>query len=259
MESFTIELHSSASGDVFPLNSSASFSNLLPEQINLDGQWEVALTEISYPSKIFNVTRGQFEIVVESREVKQSQIFNISSGFYHSIDSLIEAILKKIFDLPPYKKYIDKVSSLFTCTVDPLTNQLQINGHDGFDLVLLSEDLQHIFGYFPSEFGININQNSSTPLSFDIQRFHSILIYTDFINSSIVGDTKAPILKTFAIENSSNSGIRSKTFKQLDFRSILKHSIHSITVELRSPTGELIPFFSCGYTRLNLLFRKVGQ
>ena len=46
---------------------------------------------------------------------------------------------------------------------------------------------------------------------------------------------------------------------QLQFRKLLKDSIHSIKVELRSQTGELIPFVSVGLTRLNLLFRKQKQ
>ena len=56
MDSFTMELVSNASGELFPHNTLSSFTNLLPEQVNLEGQWEVALSEISYPSmyQIFN-------------------------------------------------------------------------------------------------------------------------------------------------------------------------------------------------------------
>ena len=50
MDSFTIELVSHASGEFFPDNPLSSFTNFLPEQVNLEGQWEVAILEISYPS-----------------------------------------------------------------------------------------------------------------------------------------------------------------------------------------------------------------
>ena len=49
MDSFTIELVSNASSQLFPNNTLSSFTNFLPEQVNLDGQWEVAISEISYP------------------------------------------------------------------------------------------------------------------------------------------------------------------------------------------------------------------
>ena len=50
MDSFTIELASNASGELFPDNTLSSFTNFLPEQVNLEGKWEVAISEISYPS-----------------------------------------------------------------------------------------------------------------------------------------------------------------------------------------------------------------
>ena len=50
MDSFTIGLVSNASVGLFPDNTLSSFTNFLPEQVNLEGQWEVAISEISYPS-----------------------------------------------------------------------------------------------------------------------------------------------------------------------------------------------------------------
>ena len=47
MDSFTIELISNASGELFPDNTLSSLANFLPEQVNLEGQWAVAISEIS--------------------------------------------------------------------------------------------------------------------------------------------------------------------------------------------------------------------
>ena len=60
MESFTIELLSNASAQLFSDNTLSSFTNFLPNQLNLDGQWEVAIAEISYPPMYQNVTEGKF-------------------------------------------------------------------------------------------------------------------------------------------------------------------------------------------------------
>ena len=62
MDSFTIELVSIASGELFPDNTLSSFTNFLPEQLNLEGQWEVAFSEISYPSMDQNITEGKFQV-----------------------------------------------------------------------------------------------------------------------------------------------------------------------------------------------------
>ena len=65
MDSFTMELVSNASGELFPDNTLSSFTNFSPEQINLEGQWEVAISEICYPSMYQNITEGYFKFFDE--------------------------------------------------------------------------------------------------------------------------------------------------------------------------------------------------
>ena len=60
MSSFTIELVSNASFDCYRNNTLSSFTNFLPEQINFDGEWEVAIKKMSYPSLYQNITEGKF-------------------------------------------------------------------------------------------------------------------------------------------------------------------------------------------------------
>ena len=74
MESFTIELVSNASAQLFPDNTLSSFTNFLPEQLNLDGQWEVAISEISYPSMYQNVTEGKFMFFDKKLQSRQNSI-----------------------------------------------------------------------------------------------------------------------------------------------------------------------------------------
>ena len=51
----TITLVSSASMNVFKDNTLANLSNLLSEEISWQGEWRVAVTEITFPPKIDNV------------------------------------------------------------------------------------------------------------------------------------------------------------------------------------------------------------
>ena len=46
-DSFTKNLVSNASGKLFLNNTLSSFTNFLPEQVHLEGQWEVAISEKS--------------------------------------------------------------------------------------------------------------------------------------------------------------------------------------------------------------------
>ena len=55
MKTFTIELVSKASAQLFPDNKLSSFTKFSPEQLNLKGQWEVEISEISYTFLYKNV------------------------------------------------------------------------------------------------------------------------------------------------------------------------------------------------------------
>ena len=55
-DSFSITLVSSASMNIFLDNSSASFKNLLREDIDLQGEWRAALTEITFTTHFNKVT-----------------------------------------------------------------------------------------------------------------------------------------------------------------------------------------------------------
>ena len=72
MDFFTIELVSNASFNCYPNNSLSSFTNFLPEQIHLKGEWEVAISEISYPSWYQNVTEGKLTFV-DGRESSEEK------------------------------------------------------------------------------------------------------------------------------------------------------------------------------------------
>ena len=59
-DSFTIESVSFASTQLFPDKAFRSSKNFLPEQLKLNGQWEVAIWVLSYPSLYQNLTEWNF-------------------------------------------------------------------------------------------------------------------------------------------------------------------------------------------------------
>ena len=65
MDSLTKELVSNASVDSLPDNTHNSFTHFLPEQVNLEGQSEDEISEISYRSMYQNITEGNFKFFDE--------------------------------------------------------------------------------------------------------------------------------------------------------------------------------------------------
>ena len=70
-----MELVPNASTQLFPANTLSSSTKNLPEQLNMQGQWEVAISEISYPSRYKSFTEGQFMFFDKK--------FSKLSEFYH--------------------------------------------------------------------------------------------------------------------------------------------------------------------------------
>ncbi len=81
MDSITIELVSNASSQLFPNNTLSSFTNFLPEQVNFDGQWEVAISEISYPSMYQDVRKGKF-VFHDEKLSKTKEAHYLEPGLY---------------------------------------------------------------------------------------------------------------------------------------------------------------------------------
>jgi len=69
MSRFYVTLHSNSSMDCYPDNSAARFTTKVNGVIELEGDWEMGLTEISFPSDIDNVLDGHcyYTVHVEDR------------------------------------------------------------------------------------------------------------------------------------------------------------------------------------------------
>ena len=141
---------------------------------------------------------------------------------------------------------------------------------DNSGLAFCSTDLDHISGNnVGNEFGVlMIGKGPHEPkFAYDIVRIHSLMIFSDLVEYSIVGDTKVPLLRCFPCISKLKGGdiittgqyMNYQTFNNLQFRPLLKNSFHSIHIDLRDTSGEKIPFLSVGITRLVLMFRKVSS
>ena len=104
-------------------------------------------------------------------------------------------------------------------------------------------------------------------LAYDIVRIHSLMIYSDLVEYNNVRDTKIPLLRCFPFTSKLMGGdikttgqnMNYQTFRNLQFRPLLKTSFHSIHIDLGDISGEKVPFVSVGITRLVLMFRKVSN
>ena len=243
MDSFTIELVSNASFNCYPNNSLCSFTNFLPEQIHLKGEWEVAISEISYPSLYQNVTEGKFTFVDgrESPEEKRKiQPMHVEPGLYPSIVDIVVAMNDKDRKRIGAQKY--EYNGIYV-SVDKITQKVAIHlPEDQSVFIIQSADLSHIFGCDLEQNQTSVIMKEKGPhypqYSYDIIRIHSLMIYSDIIEYNIVGDTKTPLLRCIPFISKVKNGdiistgqyMNYQSFTNLQFKKLLKNSFHSIKI-----------------------------
>ena len=130
-----------------------------------------------------------------------------------------------------------------------------ILANDSSGLAFCSTDLGHIFGNnVGNQFGVLMKGKGphEPQFAYDIVRIHSLMIYSDLVEYSIVGDTKAPLLRCFPFISKLKGGdiittaqyMNYQTFSNLQFRPLLKNSFHSIHIDLRNTSAENILEFA---------------
>ena len=248
MDSFTIELVANASGELFPNNALSFFTNFLPEQVNLEGQWENAISEISYPPMYQNKTDGKFKFFVE-RLPKFTSTYNLEHCLYTSITDIAEDMNTLFQERNNHNEIC------ITAKVSRRTQKVVIKlANDSSGLAFCSTDLGHIFGNnVGNEFGVlMIGKGPHEPeFAYEIVRILSLMIYSNLVEYNIVDDTKAPLLRCFPFISKLKGGdiittgqyMNYQTFSNLQFRPLLKNFFHSIHIDLETQLVKKYPLF----------------
>ena len=264
MDSFTIELVSNASGELFSDNTLSSFTNFLPQQLNLEGQGEVAISEISYPSMYQIITEWKVKFFDEKLS-KSTSTYNLEPGLYTSITDFVEAMNRLIQERNNHSE------TCITVKVSRRTQKVVIKlANDTSGPAFCNTDLGHIFdNNVGNEFGVLlIGKGPHEPdFAYNIVRVHSLMIHSDVAEYNLVGDTKVPWLRCFPFNSKLRGGdiittgqyMNYQTFSNLQFRPLLKSFFRSIHIDLRNTSGEKTPFLSVGITRLVLMYRMVSN
>ena len=197
----------------------------------MEGQWEVAISEISYPSMYQNITEESFKFFGEKRS-KSATTYNLEPVLYTSISDIVAAMNTLIQERNNLNE------TCITVKVSRGTQKVEFMlANDTSNLALGSTDLGYIFGNnVGNEFGVlMIRKGPHEPeFAYDIVRIHSLMIYSDIIEFSNVGDTKVPLLRCFLFISMLEGGhtmatgqyMNYQTFSNLQFRPLLKKFFH---------------------------------
>ena len=275
---FYVHLPSDASLDVYPDNAIAKYTTKLPKTIDLDGRYEVGLSEIIYPTDYFNfdnrdkefrfwiryvVTTLNPETNEEEEErvqVKKKRL--LKSGHYKSVDDFLTNFNKQIIDeftdreLPNNcVRFVKDDDDRLVIVID---RPRSVSSVAGISLVM-SPRLQRRLGFDDQIGPVSLSENNRIRAenSFELDMGKNLMyVYSDIVSHSIVGDVSAPLLRVCNLPTSPTERSVHLSFVDVHYKPIRKTHFESITISINTETGELMPFIS-GKVLITLHFRRV--
>ena len=137
---------------------------------------------------------GIFQVFDEKLS-KSTSTYSLEPGLYTSITDIVEAMNTLI------QERNNRNETCITVKVSRRSQKVVIIlANDTSGLAFCSTDLGHIFGNnMGNQFGVLMKRKGphGPQFAYDIVRIHSLMIYSDLVKYSIVGDTKAPLLQCF--------------------------------------------------------------
>ena len=141
--------------------------------MDLDGQWEVAILEISYQSMYQNITQGKFKFFDEKFS-NSTSTYNLEPGPYTFITDIVEAMKTLIQERNNHNK---------TCITVKVSRRTQKV------VIMLANDTSGL-GFCSIDLGLNFGNNAGNQFrllmkgngpherefAYDIVRIHSLMI-----------------------------------------------------------------------------------
>ena len=204
---FYLTLPSNASMDVFPDNKIGSYHVKFLQTFYLNGEWEVGLYSISYPSTWYTLQFQQNHIYYTTDAGKSFWSSGIVDyGYYTSIPELIKSINAAM------KKELKNSNIMFS--FNPRTHKVKVTLAANH-YITLYEQMAKILG-FGGGGDLKILKSNESPYVAELHSITSIYVYCNIVQPQIVGNTMVPLLRTIPV--SGNLGdVITKTFTNIQY------------------------------------------
>ena len=202
------------------------------------------------------ITTGRHSITVYFSAPKPSTV----AGLSQTPDDFIELLQNTDYKSPrDFLKQLNSKAAKFKYkfSFSPANARFQLE-NKGQHCIKMSESLSSILGYERNDkkeflFCETAHQATYPPLLH--RGINNLFVYSNIVNSVLVGNTKAPLLLVCAFKESSQGIMVHQEFLNPTFVPVSRSSIHQIDILVRDEVGQAIPFLY-GKTVLTLQFRK---
>ena len=267
---FYMTLPSNASMKMHPDNTLTHYVTELPHCVDLVGEWECGLTEMQYSHTWYNVTEDDVWLFLEEADAPDiNRRSRLSCGYYddpltllyHVNNALYSLRTEKVRAQMSYSSVTQKMTlhmtenTIFTIPYHSSTTSML-----GFHKIVASGTKMDATSASSLD-SVSRTSDSSYPFHFEApnvmdltQGFNTLYVYTDVVESCIVGDTLAPLLRSIPISGRHGDRV-SERFTNVHYIPLLRSNFHSIEVDIRDDMGRRVPF-EYGRVTVTLHFRR---
>ena len=255
MHDFFLTLPSNTEGDG---NRTNSYRVQLPAHMDLQGDWEVGLSELFYPNSWCNITSEDHFFVLEGPGLdERSDFYFIPQKNYISVDDLVGQ-LNMAETKHGRKVHLEERDPTVNFFYKTNKNRVmvQLRGK-GFRLHL-SRKLQYILGYdtqmvITGEYEDSINYADHPP---DITGgFNFLYVYCNLIAPQIVGNVNAQVLRVINMEKRDFGANIEKEYANPHYVPLLEKEFSKVEINIKDDRGSLVPF-EFGKVVVKLHFRR---
>lgn len=249
-DAFYLQLVSNANPNLYPDNTTTTFSTELPRRITLSGEYECALLEIQIPCTVSNVRQGDNVIPIKNT----TDCITVPPGYYANREILTATLNRLLKE----KKLCDEDFFLLRGDGIVETNPVKRKKAEvpTCQVISLPETMRLQLGFNEKEFDCTKKIYGAWPADPDIGAPSQIYVYCDFVAPQMVGHTLAPILRTVPLRKGELfASTLTHSVKNPIYLGLSTREISTAEVYLRDHAGRSIPF-QFGQSSLLVHFRR---
>ena len=239
--------------DIYPNNTNAQYKTKLPKHIELTGDWQVSLKEISIPMSLVNIPPNTYTVQIFDAETgRVVDVKSLPAAMYTSISSVNNELTKltaRRFQIA-FRTQLQEGKRWTRIDVNSVRYNLRLGSRLAELLGFISAD--RIF-----ERGRHMADNA--PHLPGMEQMHNLYVYCDILENVIVGDSSAPLLRIVELTKDIRDLMMHTVINTPLFVSIQKKSFDTIAIWIMTNLGQPAPFpDNAGKSHVVLEFKKSG-
>ena len=232
-----------------PENTLTDYTVHLPEDLMLSGEYEIGLEEISFPRSWYNISDNEYVEFYSDTEGFRREYVRIGTGYYRSPEEFTKVFNKICADEASHatttktgeKKKRKPVRLVYNRQYNRMSLRIPLGR-----TLKLDRDAVRVLGFsrkgpFRSRGPNDLRVWGTGPPNLH-RNLRTLQVYCDLVTPHRVGDAVLPFLRAVQVPTEYSTFIVTKTYTNIHYYPVARHSGSSIRVYIRDEAGLPVPF-----------------